>query len=162
MLTRGRAIACRWAAGIAICLLAEASIRSQPLSPRNVNYDIDVALDPPARTITGAETIEWRNSGAIAAYSLRLHLYWNAFRHTNSTWLKQYRLGGGTGFDNRRESDFGHVEITGFQILGAGGAAPHDLTSEVRYISPDDQNAEDRSLAAVTLPTPVAPGETLR
>ncbi len=78
--------------------IAEAPIRSQALSPRTANYDIDVTLDPSARTITGVETIDWRNTGTIAAYSLRIHLYWNAFRNTNSTWLKQYRRGGGTDF----------------------------------------------------------------
>jgi hypothetical protein len=160
MPTRSTVIAMASVLGFA--LLAEAPLRSQGLSPRTVNYDIDVTLDPPARTITGNETVDWRNTGAIAAYSLRIHLYWNAFRHTNSTWLKQYRLGGGTGFDDRPESDFGRIDITGLQIIGADGAAPRDLTGEVRYISPDDQNADDRTLAAVTLPTAVAPGESLK
>ncbi len=83
-------------------------------------------------------------------------------RNTNSTWMKQYRLAGGTDFDERPESDFGRVDISGLQMLGADGAAARDLTGEVRYISPDDQNADDRTLAAVTLPTPVAPGESLK
>jgi Peptidase family M1 domain len=159
MLTRSRVAA--FAAAVGIALLAEAPIRSQALSPRTVDYDIDVTLDPSARTITGIETIDWRNQGTIAAYSLRIHLYWNAFRNTNSTWLKQYRLGGGTGFDDRPESDFGRIDISSLQILGAGGAA-RDLTGEIRFISPDDQNADDRTLAAVTLPAAVAPGESLK
>ena len=159
MLIKSRVTAIATLVGIA--LLAEVPIRSQALSPRTVDYDIDVTLDPSTRTLTGVETIDWRNTGAIAAYSLRIHLYWNAFRNTNSTWLKQYRLGGGTGFDDRPESDFGRIDISGLQILGADGAAK-DLTGEVRFISPDDQNADDRTLAAVTLPTAVAPGEALK
>jgi hypothetical protein len=160
MPTRSKTVALSCVLGFA--LLAQTPIRSQALSPRTVNYDIDVTLDPPARTITGVATVEWRNTGTIAAYSLRLHLYWNAFRHTNSTWVKQYRLGGRTDFDTRPESDFGRVDISGLQILGADGAVARELTGEVRYISPDDQNADDRTLAAVTLPTPVPPGESIK
>jgi hypothetical protein len=147
---------------MSMALLAEQPAHSQALSPRNANYDIDVTLDPSARTITGVETIDWRNGGAIPAYSLRIHLYWNAFRNTNSTWLKQHRLGGGKEFDDRLESDFGRVDISSLQILSDGGAVTNDLTSAVRYISPDDQNTEDRSLAAVTLPTGIAPGQSLK
>jgi len=44
-------------------------------SARIANYDIDVTLDPKARTLTGSELITWRNPGQIAAYSIRLHLY---------------------------------------------------------------------------------------
>ena len=32
-----------------------------PLSPRNANYTIAAPLDPATRTITGSETIAWRN-----------------------------------------------------------------------------------------------------
>ena len=39
------------------------STAPQPLSPRNANYDIDVTLDPAARTLTGSEIITWRNTG---------------------------------------------------------------------------------------------------
>src|SRR4029453_7206925 len=159
MQTRSRVAAIAAVGGIA--LLAEAPIRSQALSPRTVDYDIDVTLDPSTRTLTGVETIDWRNTGAASAYSLRIHLYWNPFRHSNSPWLRQYRLGGGTGFDDRPESDFGRIDISGLQIVGADGAAT-DLTGGVRFIFPGDQNANDRTLAAVTMPRAVAPGEGLK
>src|SRR5687768_13545041 len=63
-------------------------------SERNANYDIDVTLDPATRMLNGSETITWRNTGAIAAFSLRLHLYWNAFRNSESSWMKQRQLTG--------------------------------------------------------------------
>src|SRR5262245_55768769 len=121
MLTRSQATVLLTAVGVA--LLTETSIRSQSLSPRNANYDIDVTLDPGARTITGIETIDWRNTGTIAAYSLRIHLYWNAFRNTNSTWLKQSRLAGRTPFDDSEESDFGRADISRLEIISADGTA---------------------------------------
>ena len=36
-------------------------VLTPPLSPRNASYTIDARLDPATRTITGSETIAWRN-----------------------------------------------------------------------------------------------------
>ena len=137
------------------------SPKPQAPSPRNVNYDIDVTLDPAARTLTGSEIITWRNTGAIEAYSIRLHLYWNAFRNTNSTFLKQLQVAGITPFADSPESDFGYSDVTALAILRDDGSEI-DLKPALRFISPDDQNEDDRSLAAADLPAAVAPGQTLR
>ena len=131
-------------------------------SARTANYDIDVALDPATRTLTGTELITWHNQGAIAAYSIRLHLYWNAFRNTNSTWLKQRQLAGDNPFADADPDDFGYTNVTRITIVNADGSDGPDLTKDLRFISPDDQNTEDRSLAAATLVNAVQPGGTLR
>jgi hypothetical protein len=131
-------------------------------SARNANYDIDVRLDPAARTLTGSELITWRNPGQIAAYSIRLHLYWNAFRNTNSTWLKQRQLAGDTPFAASPADDFGYTIVTKIVRVNADGTEGADLMKDFRYISPDDQNTEDRSLAAATLVDAVEPGDTMR
>jgi hypothetical protein len=130
-------------------------------SPRTTSYDIDVTLDPSARTLTGSEVITWRNTGSVPAYSLRLHLYWNAFRNTNSTWLKQRRLAGDDPFGAAREDDFGYMNVTALTFLNADGTET-DLMPRFRHISPDDQNRDDRSLAAADLPVAVAPGQSMR
>ena len=130
-------------------------------SPRNASYDIDVTLDPAARTLTGSEVITWRNIGTIAAYSIRLHLYWNAFRNTNSTFLKQRKLAGDDAMGEAPAGDFGYAELATIAVLNGDGSE-QDLRPGLRYISPDDQNADDRTLAFAPLPTAVAPGATLR
>ncbi len=71
-------------------LAAQGRLDTPAAAPRTApaktaSYDIDVRLDPAARTITGREVITWRNPGQIPAFSIRLHLYWNAFRNTRST-----------------------------------------------------------------------------
>ena len=133
-----------------------------PLSPRNANYDIDVALDPSTRTLTGSEVISWRNIGTVAANSIRIHLYWNAFRHTNSTWLKQRKLVGDDPFGEAPDSDFGYTEVASIAVINDDGSVMADLKPVLRYISPDDQNVDDRSLASAQLPSPVRPGGSLR
>ena len=131
------------------------------LSPRTASYDIDVTLDPATRTLTGTEVITWRNDGQIPAYSLRLHLYWNAFRNTNSTWLKQRQLIGDNPFGGASEQDFGYTNVTALSFIAADGTE-RDMLPNFRYISPDDQNRDDRSLAAADLPVPVPPGGSMR
>ena len=131
------------------------------LSTRVANYDIDVTLDPATRTLTGSEVITWHNTGEIPAYSLRLHLYWNAFRNTNSTWLKQRQLAGDTPFAGASEDDFGYTNVTALAFINADGSET-DMMRSFRHISPDDQNRDDRSLAAADLPVPVPPGQSMR
>ena len=124
------------------------------------NYDIEVTLDPATRTLTGNEVITWRNPGQIPAYSIRLHLYWNAFRNTNSTWVRQRQLAGDNALGGAAEADFGYTQITALKQIRADGSEA-DLPN-FRYISPDDQNRDDRSLAAADLPEGIPPGESMR
>jgi hypothetical protein len=132
------------------------------VSPRTASYDIDVTLDPATRTLTGSELITWQNQGSVAAYSIRLHLYWNAFRNTNSTWLKQRALAGDTPFANADPDDFGFIDVTKISIVNPDGSDRVDLTKELRFISPDDQNTDDRTLAAASLADAIQPGQTLQ
>src|SRR6187200_368942 len=84
------------------------------MAPRTASYSIDATLDPVVRTITGREVVTWRNPGTIPAYSIRLHLYWNAWRNTDSTWLRQRALAG-LGRDElaeRSASDFDWQKVT--------------------------------------------------
>ena len=131
-------------------------------APKTANYDIDVTLDPVTRTITGSELITWRNPGAIAAYSIRLHLYWNAFRNTSSTWLKQRRLAGDDPFANASADAFGYTNVTKLIRLNDDGSETDLMKGDFRAISPDDQNQDDRTLWAVSLKDAVEPGGTMR
>jgi hypothetical protein len=131
------------------------------VSPRTANYDIDVSLDPATRVLNGSEVITWRNPGQIAAYSIRLHLYWNAFRNTNSTWLKQRHLAGDNPFEDATAGDFGYTDVTRLVRLNDDGSET-DLMKGFHFISPDDQNTDDRTLAAADLADPVQPGGMMR
>ncbi len=129
-------------------------------SPRNANYSIDARLDPATRTITGSEVLTWRNIAGVAAPELRFHLYYNAWRNTASTWMREGRLGRGTAQD-RPESDWGWIDVTAIRLLGAGDSPPVDLTSRARFVAPDDGNEHDRTVLEVPLDAAVAPGRTI-
>lgn len=128
-----------------------------PLSPRNASYFIDARLDPRARTITASEVITWRNITSRPATDLQFHLYWNAWRDMQSTWLREATLGGARF--TRRPDEWARIDVTAIAIRG-GETETTDLTNRLSFIAPDDGNANDRTVVRVPLPQPVVPGGT--
>jgi hypothetical protein len=133
----------------------------QPLpgarSPRNASYDIEVRLEPSDRSLHGHERIRWRNISANPTSELQFHLYWNAWRNGESTWLRERRLGGNT--NTPRPDAWGSTDIRILRVITPGRVDA--LTSRLHFISPDDGNTADQTVAALPLPRPVAPNETI-
>ena len=77
---------------IALALASVASAGAQALSPRNANYTIDVKLDTRARTLSARETLVWTNITSAATRELQFHLYYNAWRNDDSTWMREHTL----------------------------------------------------------------------
>ncbi len=140
-------------------LLTLDSAAAQALSPRIANYTIDVRLDAAGRTLTGRETLHWRNDANAAVSELHFHLYYNAWRDNDSTWMREHRL---TSWWNvagsRRPADRSSIDISSIRLVGDANA---DLTQQIRFISPDDGNAQDRTVMAVGLPSTIAPGQSV-
>ena len=130
-----------------------------PRSPRNANYVLTAALDPVARTLEGRGRLEWRNTTTAATSELRFHLYWNAWRDDASTWMRERQLAGDAGPALRREADRSTIDLRSLTRVDATGAL--DLLAGARFIAPDDGNGDDRTVLAVPLPVPVAPGATV-
>ena len=139
---------------------ANSSATTGARSPRNASYAITARLDPKSRTLTGDEILTWRNTSTRAAATLRFHLYYNAWRNTASTWMREKALTGDTTLAARPEADWGWIDVTNVRLIGAAGAAG-DLTSRIRFIAPDDGNTQDRTVMEVAPDRAVAPGETV-
>lgn len=129
------------------------------LSPRNANYRITARLDPQTRTITGDETITWRNTSNVAATTLQFHLYYNAWRNTQSSWMRGRILGGNTAVASRPSEDWGWIDLSAMRVRRGGAST--DLFPMLRFIAPDDGNADDRTVVEAPLDTPVPPGGTI-
>jgi hypothetical protein len=130
------------------------------LSPRNANYSIDVRLDHASHTLTAREVITWRNISAGPASDLRLHLYYNAWKNTRSTWMREIRVAGRGADEPPDAGDWGWIDVTAVRLI-TGESTPLDLTARRRYIAPDDGNRDDQTVLQVPLPAPVQPGETV-
>ena len=120
-------------------------------SARVVNYAIQARLFPEDRRVHGEIDLVWRNTTDDAAGEAYFHLYLNAFRDKKSTLMRESKGMGKRGA--RWAKDYpGSVTISTFQV--GGKDVPYE------FVSPDDGNRDDATLARVRLPTPVAPGET--
>ena len=147
---------------VAILLLSAVPAHAQAArSPRNANYTIDVRLDARARTLAGRGTLVWTNITSVPVSDLQFHLYYNAWRNTDSTWMREHRL---TTWwpevDARRPEDFAAIDVSSLRLIRSA-SAPSDLINAIRFISPDDGNPDDRTVMAVALPAAVEPGQTI-
>ncbi|MCB9265990.1 MAG: M1 family metallopeptidase [Lewinellaceae bacterium] len=145
---------------ILLCLLfsaiSPALSQGGPLSPRIANYDIQVRLDTAEKKIYGRQVLLWNNPSADTVRELQYHLYLNAFRNTQSTFMQE---AGGFGFmiDAMKEGcGWGWVEIESLKD-GYG----NNLARQMEYIAPDDGNADDRTVLRAPLPRPVLPGGSI-
>ena len=141
---------------VALALLAAAAPAwhmAQELPPPVASYQITCRLDPEKKTVEGTQVLTWKNTTSRAADTLRFHLYLNAFRNSLSTFRRETR---DEHRDGKLPDSWGSIEIQ--RMTGSDGA---DLLPSLRYVSPDDGNPDDRTVAEVLLPKPVQPGETL-
>ena len=131
-------------------------------SPRNANYTIEVELLPGERMLHGRQTMVWRNIQRQPTRELWFHLYWNAWRNTRSTWMVEDSIRGRSSNRQPEDGDWSYLEIDSARLLADPGWQETDLHPSLRFVSPDDENRHDRTVAVLTLPRPVEPGETIR
>jgi len=126
-----------------------------PLSPRNASYTIRAELDPATRTLTGSETIVWRNTTSKATSELQFHLYWNAWRDSTSTFMRERALGGDPReTPPRTANEWGRIDVSSITLTSPPQA---ERTLAQRFIAPDDGNASDRTVMSAPLPQPIEP-----
>lgn len=125
-------------------------------SPRIANYQMDVVLDHEGKKATCNQTILWKNTSPDTIYELRLYMYLNAFKNTNSTFLK----GAGNNIfgediSKRTEETWGWIDVT--EINDKQG---NDLSKQMSYIQPDDGNKDDQTVLSIPLIKGIPPGES--
>ncbi len=145
---------------VALVCLAQPSVgarQDEVRSDRNASYTISARLDPASHAIAGVGRLHWRNRTTTPVSALRLHLYWNAWRNNDSTWMREIALAGDTALTLRPDEDRGAIDLTALRIADSGT----DLLQRLTFIAPDDGNTRDRTLAEVALDAPIAPGESV-
>ncbi|MEO1518457.1 MAG: M1 family metallopeptidase [Bacteroidota bacterium] len=125
---------------------------SPALSPRIANYEIDVRLDPRSRQLESKQILRWRNTSNDIIRSIPFHLYLNAFKNNQSTFMKESGQG-----SSIRDGDWGWMEID--RLEDDNG---NDLLTTMQYVHPDDDNTADQTVAEVQLAEPILPGATAR
>jgi Peptidase family M1 domain len=127
-----------------------------PLSQRVVAYQIDARYDPAKHTVDATETLTYRNLTGQPLDRFPFHLYLNGFQ-PKSTWVREAHRDGNfrtSSLDEWRPEDYGANEVTSFEAVGMG-----DLTKQMKFVSPDDGNPDDKTVFEVKLPRAVQPGQ---
>jgi len=128
---------------------------AQPMSQRVVHYEIEAKYDAGRHTVDATEVLTYHNLTGQPLDHFPFHLYQNAFQ-PNATWIREVKVAGSrdVSYDKWEDKDYGSEEIKSLEVVGQG-----DLTSQVRYIAPDDGNLDDKTVVDVPIPKPIAPGE---
>jgi len=147
------------AAALPVCGQTSATNSPVPLSTRVVSYTIEAKVDPDHHTLDATETLVYKNLTGQTLTTFPFHLYLNAFR-PESTFTSETHFGGGIR-DNETENEYpdekrGKIEIAHIDATGYG-----DLTSTLHFTAPDDGNQQDHTVAEITLPRPLAPGDSI-
>ncbi|HEY7574514.1 MAG TPA: M1 family metallopeptidase, partial [Thermoanaerobaculia bacterium] len=129
------------------------ALAAVPLTPPIASYEISCRLDTEKKTVTGSQVVTWKNTTSRPAMTLQFHLYLNAFRNTRSTFWREH---GGRRRNRVIPDSWGSIAVT--RAMLSDGA---DLLPSMRFLAPDDGNADDRTVAEFALPRPVDPGQSV-
>ncbi len=140
--------------GLQSSAFGQSVIFSEPLSPRIANYTIAATLDAKKKALNATETLVWKNTSADKVSELQFHLYLNAFKNSQSTFMKE---SGGESRGISAENDGrGWIDVTSMRVREG-----EDLSGKMEFIHPDDDNANDQTVVRVPLSRPVLPGATI-
>ena len=144
---------------IMLCLACSITAQAQkptifdtPQSEGRVHYTLQATLMPETRMVLGNGTVRWRNPDTVPVDTIEFHLYLNAFRDRQTTFMRESR-GVHRGFSSTDSP--GSIRMTQLSTRG------DDILNNLIFIRPDDGNPDDYTVAEVSLPEPVLPGDTI-
>jgi hypothetical protein len=122
-----------------------------------VRYKMSARLDPAARMVKGHYRLSWWNHTEDTIPDLYFHLYWNAFKNTDSTFMRESAVSRRGERLNRwtiepEGAKWGWVDVDEIQIVDGT-----DLTKTQTFVHPDNDNASDQTVMRIVLPEPIPP-----
>ena len=114
------------------------TLSTTPLSERVVDYQIDAHYDARQKSLDAVETLTYRNLTGQPLDTFPFHLYLNGFQ-PNSTFMREVHR-------NRASFEWNEkyrasATINSLEVAGMG-----DLTSQIKFVAPDDGNTDDRTV----------------
>ena len=142
----------------AFCLFADCNpYLKKANSQRLANYKIDVVLDNETKCLEAEQQLTWINhSSTDTVFALRFYMYQNAFKNTESTFMKSAE-GDVFGDDpyQRPLEDWGWIDV--LSAIQDG----NELIGAAKYVHPDDNNFEDQTVLEIPLNSPILPNDTI-
>jgi Peptidase family M1 domain len=127
---------------------------TKPMSQRIVHYEIDAKYNPTNHTVDATEVLTYHNLTGQALDHFPFHLYQNAFQ-PNATFVRDAKLMGSrdTAYEKWEPKYSGSEVIKRIEVAGQG-----DLTQNLQFIAPDDNNKDDKTVVDLRLAKPVPAG----
>ena len=135
-------------------LCASSTPAAATLAAALTNYQITAVYDATSHTITARQRLTWHNSSTEAAPDLWFHLYLNAFANNRSSFARQ-RSDDWEEWSDRYPDGWGFTEVSSLRL------GTTDLTAQLEFVHPDDDNVDDRTVVRVPLPQAVPAGGTI-
>ena len=122
-----------------------------------VRYKMSARLDPGTKTVKGHYTLRWWNHTADAIPDLYFHLYLNAFKNMDSTFMREGTISRRRDllkdwYTKPEEAKWGWVDVDRLRIVDGP-----DLSGAKSFVHPDDDNTMDQTVMRVALPKPIPP-----
>jgi hypothetical protein len=130
-----------------------------PLSTRVVAYNLEAKVDPDHHTLDGTESLTYKNLTGQPLTTFPFHLYLNAFR-PQSSFTSETHFGGGIR-DNETSNEYPDEKLGKIEIAHIDAISYGDLTATLHFTAPDDGNQQDHTVVEITLPRPLAPGDSV-
>jgi len=128
-------------------IVSSCLLKAQNISPRIANYKIEVKLDVDKKILQGEQKIIWQNISTDTIKELRFHLYYNAFKSDQTTFLRA-----------RREDDFLSSSEHGWtEVISLIDSDQVQLAGNSFFDPVDDGNAKDQTVLVVPLASPILP-----
>ncbi len=142
---------------IVLLSLIDLTAKGDPLSDRIANYNMVIELDTATKRLDAFSEILWKNLSTDTITKLQFHLYYNAFKNTESTFmLKRDMFADMMDGGLQNDCKWSWTEITSLT-----DTAGNELTNEMHFIAPDDGNPNDQTVLEVPLAIAVLPGEQI-
>ena len=138
--------------------LATNAPQGKPLSTRVVDYAIDAKIDTDKKALDATETLTYKNLTGVPLTSFPWHMYLNAFQPESTFTTEEHYQGGVRG---DRATDYPDKKLGSVTIAQIDADGYGDLTSAMRFVAPDDGNANDKTVMLLALPRPLAPGDSI-
>jgi hypothetical protein len=115
------------------------------------HHRITATYDADEERIHGTLALTWRNTTGEAVPNLCFHHYLNAFSSNRTTFFRE--SGGQLRGDTFEGDRWGWIEVESMRL----GGGP-DVSDSETFVSPDDGNPDDRTVALYDLPAAIPPG----
>lgn len=124
---------------------------SYPQQKIEIFYNISCVLDVKGKVLKGTENIKFINNSSASFKELYFNLNMNAFFNPSTSFFKESIL-----LSSLKElplKNFGGIDILSIKFEDL------EIKEDLSFISPEDGNRGDKTLAILPLPSPILPGQ---